>query len=94
MRHTDAHNKVSHQMGPEHKILFDRRPDPSEVKVRAFCGGLLGAVIALGLWIQLGPFGIVGTALVFTVSIVSCGIGAVRWGDPFWHKVVPWLRVF
>jgi hypothetical protein len=79
---------------PDPKILFDHRPDPLERKIRAVCGSVLGTVIALSIWIHVFPLGVLGTTLLFAIPIVGCAWGAMKYGDDFWHSVVPWLRGF
>ena len=81
-------------MERERLVLHAGQPDPLEVKVRAVCGALLGVVIAIGLWFTFGPLGAAMTSVLLIFCVVGCGIGAVKWGNPFWHKVVPWLQLF
>jgi CHASE2 domain-containing sensor protein len=87
-------SNVSRHMERERPIELEQRPDALEVRVRAVCGALLGAVLALGLWSTVGPFGSGATSALVVLSIVSCSFGAMKWGNPFWHKIVPWLRAF
>lgn len=76
---------------PQEEKLFlpDPEPEPIVVKVRAVCGGLAGIVAAAVLWLKLGGFGPMPTALLFIVVPAVVAYLAVRYGDSFWER---WIR--
>jgi hypothetical protein len=65
------------------------KPDRLAVAVRAVCGALLGAVVALSIWLRSGGLNTGGTVLLFGVAVVVCTAGAIRYGDSFWESILP-----
>lgn len=73
-------------------VLYTTEPDPLETRVRAFCGALLGVLLTLGAWLHGGPFELGPGLLLAFALIAGCAIGAVLWGDHFWHTFLRALR--
>ena len=69
--------------------IYPDPPEPDAVAkgVRGVFGGLLGLVLAAGLWIRLGGPGLWETLLLATFNVAFCVCGAVKLGDSFWESL-------
>ena len=63
-----------------------------EIFARFICGGLAGVLVSLG-WTYFGPVDVspVLNWIIFIGAIVICGVLAVRYGDDFWSRILPWI---
>lgn len=73
-------------------VLGDPKRDPLERNVRLVCGALLGLLVSLLLWLQLGPLSPLTGVIMLFVCAVACALLALRYGDRFWHHAIECLR--
>jgi hypothetical protein len=66
--------------------------DPFTRNVRAFCGALLGVLLVAGFWLRWGPLNATEAIFALMVSVLVCVVGAVRYGDSFWHGLLEFFR--
>ena len=80
--------------------IYPDPPEPDAVAkgVRAVFGGLLGLLLAAGLWIRLGGLGLWEMLLLAAFAVGFCVCAAVKLGDSFWESLPgrrwPWDRTW
>ncbi len=75
-------------MSIEPNAYPDPEPDPQALLVRGVCGAVLGAAVALAIWVRHSGMGALASIVVFAVSMVSGAWGAIRRGDAFWTELL------
>ena len=75
-------------MNNEPKVYPDPSVDREAVVIRGVCGALLGVCFAAFVWFKCGGFGVLGSIVLLSGSIVTCTFGSIRHGDSFWYSLL------